>query len=179
MTPLLKWRRIRIIWTCHEWAPHEGKGELYCAALGHFMLRVSDHVIVHSTEMLKVVRRKYNAIPRSRLSLLPHGDLGSIYSYAVDQEFIRQRPNNPLRFASVGYMRPNKGTDLIIHAFRSINRADIRLVLAGNCIDPLYRSKLLSLANGDERIQFRFGDVEDSDLMDLHVFVRCRRIRVS
>ncbi len=75
MAPLLKWRRIRIIWTCHEWAPHEGKGELYCAALGHFMLRVSDHVIVHSTEMLKVVRRKYNAIPRSRLSLLPHGDL--------------------------------------------------------------------------------------------------------
>jgi len=65
---------------------------------------------------------------------------------------IRTRPDEKVRFLSVGRLAKEKSLDVLIKAFLQADEADAELVIIG---DGDQRKALRALANGDPRIDFR------------------------
>ena len=64
----------------------------------------------------------------------------------------------------VGYLRPYKGLNDLIRAFRQLAAPDCRLVIAGSPFDDKAVDQLRAESAGDPRIDLRPGFVPDEDI---------------
>jgi glycosyltransferase involved in cell wall biosynthesis len=62
-------------------------------------------------------------------------------------------PPTAFVFACVGLMRPYKGLEELIPAFRAFDRENARLLIAGKAHDQRYAERLADLARDDARIR--------------------------
>lgn len=164
LVPLMRLRGTRLVWTCHEFEAHEFDPMSLMRRLSIVMARLSDVIIVHNTAMRDKLREH---APENKIILLPHGDLGPVYApYSSEQK----KPSaGHFTFASIGFMRPKKGNDIILRAFRRIARPDVRLVMRGRCLDDEYRRELEKIAAADPRVELVFSDMSDSDIAREHL----------
>lgn len=168
--PWLRLRGIRLVWTCHELQPHEGDRRETMRPVSLRMARAADHVIVHSSAVRRELLDAVGPALARRLHFLPLGDHAPYYtpySGSVDPAH-RQPSRDHFTFSTIGYHRPNKGTDRIVDAFRQVARPDVRLVVAGHCENGAYREALERMARGDGRITLRLGSLTDDEVVTLH-----------
>jgi beta-1,4-mannosyltransferase len=167
--PVVRLRRIRLVWTCHEWSAHENDRKNFTPWLNRIICRNADHVIVHNREMRERVLLECRSIGRNRVSIVPHGDLFPYYRRFIKKKQIQNPHNDNFIFASIGYMRRNKGTDIVIKAFCSLLGDKLSLRVIGNCLDPIYRAELIALSVHDARITLEFRDLSDDELTAQHL----------
>lgn len=106
-----------------------------------------------------------NGIDTSKWINIRHG-------YNINDRRIRTR-DSFYRFAFTGTLQPSKGAHLVIEAFRKISNDKIRLVMYGETKhDAAYSDHCLSLARGDNRIEFR-GRYDHSDLVEEFKDIDC------
>ncbi len=100
-----------------------------------------------------------NGIDRSKIEILNLGaDTDSIHwdqRQQIRQE-IREQHNiddNDFVVVTAGKLNANKKVDLLIKAVKAINDKRLKLLIIGS-MEPGYRETLLTLADGDNKIQF-------------------------
>lgn len=166
--PVLRARRTRLVWTCHEVFSHEGPRTL-ARWFSSIIAAVADDIIVHNHAMRRLVLAEFSGARPARTHFIPHGSLSPYYAPRLPAASTLKPPATGATFAAIGYMRPNKGTDLIISAFRGLPCPDARLVVAGVCKDDAYFQKLLQLAADDPRIELTRGLLSDEAVVALHL----------
>ena len=67
-------------------------------------------------------------------------------------------------FLTLGQIRPYKGIDELITAFRGVPGAHLRLIVAGHPHNDAYAASLASLAGDDARIRLQLHYVPDEDI---------------
>ncbi|HMS17677.1 MAG TPA: glycosyltransferase, partial [Planctomycetota bacterium] len=125
--------RWSVVWTVHNWDAHEGSG--LETRLRECLLQNCDGLIVH-TEATKsdLVAA---ALPRCPIAVIPHGHYRDAYVEAPSRNEARRRlqvdPSVPI-FLAFGQIRPYKGIDRLVKAFRGTDLA-ATLLIAGACPD--------------------------------------------
>lgn len=135
-------------------------------AIRRLVNRVSDRVVCVSSETAIFVSSTESP-PPSKLAVIPNGvQLGGTNGSRA------RGPDEPLRFGTLGTVKPIKGTDLLVDAFMKLDAGlRVELVIAG-LIDRPWAEALRDRAQPDPRIRFA-GRSDDANgfLGGIDVFV--------
>ena len=172
-------RGIKIVWTCHEWYPHELTGikRFVSIAISGILLLISAEVVVHSNANLSLLRKKFAGLFGYKARYISHGTLAPFYRQyekqlgcaAFKPLLLRAQVSIAPTFVSLGFMRFNKGTDIILQAFCDFIWPEARLLVIGNCNDEAYYRDLVKLSSSDPRISLQRRNVSDIELINLHL----------
>ena len=140
-------------------------------AVRRLVNRVSDKVVCVSQETAAFVQSTESPRP-GLLTVIPNGvEVNDAAGSARGQDTQENR-NAPVRFGTLGTVKPIKGTDLLVDAFMRFDpAAHVELLIAG-LIDRPWAEALRERARRDERIRFVGRSSQASRfLSSLDVFV--------
>lgn len=162
-------RGVKIVWMVHNLDPHDQgllrsllwrsfKGRL-CQLIDGFMT-VSPATVAEVTTAMPALAAKPFAAPWH--PLYPPVD-GSRSRDEVRASLggIRGR-----LFGCLGFIRPYKGIERLIAAFRELPEKDDVLLIAGKPVDEGYLKRLQQMAAGDERIRILPGSLDDRQFVE-------------
>lgn len=161
---------VRIVWMVHNLKPHElgGFRGFLWQWLSAGVARLADGFMTLSPATVPIVR---NAFP---------GLAGKPAGFAWHPAYPRL-PDLPDRascraalgvgegeslVAFLGLVRPYKGVEELIAAFRKRAPDHARLLIAGSCETSALAAALQSLAGGDRRIRLSFGRLDEQDFAE-------------
>lgn len=142
-----------VAYTAHNLDPHEATSWPERRAL-RSIIQLADVVHAHDEATASELAARFDR--RERVSVIPHGHYIDAYPNDVTREEARARlalPADAFIYACAGLMRPYKGLEELIPAFRALNEDRARLLIAGKAHDARYAERLASLAGGDARIR--------------------------
>lgn len=152
---LLKLAGIRLVWTVHNLHNHENV-HLLIEKMCHILLaRLGDALIVHCEYARKQVIEYYNLNPqRNSVHVIPHGNYIDSYPNNISRRKARRELglNDKFVFLFFGQLRPYKGLDLLIEAFKQLPQDTVELVIAGRALDPDYATLIHDSTKDDPRI---------------------------
>jgi beta-1,4-mannosyltransferase len=165
-------RGMRIVWTVHNLAAHEGTHhrrleERYFTAL----TRRLDGIIALSEFGVSAARERYPELRQRPAFVVPHGHLRSVYPDAITCEQARAQLDIPLHtrvIAFVGQVRAYKNVPRLIEQFRTLE-GDVMLLVAGKAKPAALGADIAALAAKDERVRFVPAFIPDAQLQ---VFLR-------
>lgn len=143
----------RVAYTVHNLDPHEGGGPADrwgTAAL----LRLADLVHVHDAGTAEALASRFGR--RAGVVVIPHGHYMESYPNTIGHAEARERLNLPetaFIYVTLGLLRPYKGLEELLPAFRALPEPDALLLLAGKPGPGSYAGTLAALAGGDPRIR--------------------------
>ncbi len=161
-----------VVYTVHNLEPHEGPATADAWGMAA-LVRMADAVHVHDGATAGAVAARFGR--REGVVVIPHGHYLNSYPNTIGRAEARARlalPADAFVYVSLGMLRPYKGLEELLPAFRALPAAPTQpdpgavLVLAGQPIEPGYAEMLAALAAGDERIRLlpRFVPPEDVQL---------------
>lgn len=166
---LLRSAGTPIVWTAHDLSRHDRAVDPLEMRFQRALFRVSSAVIVHC-EAAREALLEALGMPASeagKVRVVPHGHYLAAYRNDVSRDEARQRlgitSGGPI-IAFVGWVRPYKGVNELIEAFRALPGDETRLLVAGQPLSSGYAAELTDLAAGDARILLHLGFVPDDDL---------------
>src|SRR4051794_26381334 len=168
---VLRWRGIRVVWTVHNIAPHESRYPRIERFALRSVARLASALHVHSEWAGEKVRRSFGAGAGDRVLIGHHGNY--VGSYALDtrpREEIRRElglPPDGFVYLVFGVLRDYKRIPETIEAFRAVEGADARLVVAGGVSSPALRERLERLAAADDRVVLRLEFVPEEEVGSL------------
>jgi glycosyltransferase involved in cell wall biosynthesis len=143
----------RVAYTAHNLDPHESANAAQLRALRR-MIREADLVHAHDRATADELARRFGR--RERVPIIPHGHYLSAYPNTVTRASARaalQLSPDAFVYLSIGLLRPYKGLEELLSAFRLLNDDKTRLLIAGKAANPAYVGALTELAAGDARIR--------------------------
>lgn len=161
----------RLVWMVHNLQPHElsgGRARLW-PLLAWWLARSVDGVMTLSPATLPIV---VAAIPRlaGKPSASPWHPPYADIRPAGDRASCRAALGLPAAakvFVFLGQLRPYKGVEELIAAFRASADPDYRLVIAGKPDTASYGAAIDHLAAGDDRIRVQLGRLDDAAMAEL------------
>ena len=142
----------RVAFTVHNLDPHEDPGAADRWAMTR-MLRQADVLHVHDASTAEAIAARDGR--RAGVAIVPHGHYLTSYPNTIGRAAARSRlglPADAFVYVCLGLMRPYKGLEGLLPAFRALPAADVHLLLAGQPGSPAYLAALTDLAGGDPRI---------------------------
>lgn len=167
----LKRRGVAVVWTIHNLSDHDGRAARTQHRVGRRLALASDCVLVHSPTGEALARRHFGLPARVRFEVVRHGSYRGVYPDDGDDATARAAMGytaGEVIFGLIGSLRAYKGVDRLIEHFRRLPDAHARLLLAGGCGGSANEQAIRSLCDGDDRIRFLPGFVEDERLHALH-----------
>ena len=159
----LKRRGVRIAWTAHNLLPHDDPHP----DLGHRarrdLLGMADHVFVHFEGARGELTREFGYTGPS--TVVHHPNYVDAYPAPPPQQAARNALGLPERgFVALafGRIRPYKGLDTLVAAFRRCAGEDDRLVIAGSPLGPVHPT--VKSAADDPRIILRARKIPDAQV---------------
>jgi glycosyltransferase involved in cell wall biosynthesis len=165
---LLELRGYRLVWTVHEVDVHDVTQLRWAHALSRRLLwALSDVVFTHSAAVRADAERRWGR--KRHVYTIPHGAYAGAYRDDVTREAARARlgiPDSAHVFVFFGNMRPYKGVDVLIDAFRALHarNPDAHLILAGRPYDDAYASAIRASVRDLPRVHLALGFVPDDDV---------------
>jgi len=156
---------FRLLWTAHNVFPHERNYPVLDYLAGLALCHFSHTVIALTQHTRRRLRRRL--FLHSGVQVVPHGTYAPILAYARPRAVVRREfkvGDEETLFLFFGLIRPYKGVDLLLRAFREIpfeRRA--RLLVVGACDVP-YLYEIESRAGTDTRIALRFEYIAEAEL---------------
>jgi beta-1,4-mannosyltransferase len=142
-----------VAYTAHNLEPHETPTAPELKALGT-IIRVADILHAHDRATADELARRFGR--RERVAVIPHGHYLSTYPNEITRAHARaalQLPQDAFVYMSIGLLRPYKGLEELLPAFRSLDDSRARLLVAGKAADVAYADSLAALAGHDSRIR--------------------------
>lgn len=143
-----------LVYTVHNLEPHEDLP--YLKQIAHqLLLNMSHGLHVHDDYALSQVRKMI--VGRKSVFSIPHGHYIGVYPSNCSRREARERlaiKDDDFVFLFLGQMRPHKGIEDLVVAFRRIARGRDKLLLAGWAPQESYGRKVQEMAGGDSRITF-------------------------
>jgi len=155
---------IRLVYTAHNVERHETGHWLFDRLADAALYRLVDAVHVHDEESRQRLVQRYHL---RRVEVIPHGSYIGAYADACTANEARQRlgiPASSFVFLALGQIRPYKGLDNLIAAFRQVPGEDRLLLIAGHPHDPAYGAALTTMAADDPRIRLHLAFVPDDEV---------------
>jgi glycosyltransferase involved in cell wall biosynthesis len=156
----LKRRGVRIAWTAHNLLPHDDPHP----DLGHRartdLLELADHVFVHFEGARAEVAREFGYTGPS--TVVNHPNYVDAYPAPPSRQEAREAlglPDRGFVALAFGLIRPYKGIDTLVEAFRRCARKDDRLVIAGAPMGSVHST--LKMAAADPRIIVHARNIPD------------------
>lgn len=119
-----------LVTTLHDLFPHPGDR----ATPFSFIPRIrsshkSQQIIVHANALKQDLIKTFH-VPFSRISVIPHGELGDLYQRRGKKEFIPREPHTLLFF---GRIWPYKGLKYLLEAMPLVAKRipEVKLIIAG------------------------------------------------
>jgi beta-1,4-mannosyltransferase len=161
----------RVVYTVHNLAQHEGEGGQIELAAMRRMLTLADGLHVHAAYMADEVRRILGEPPPPS-AVIPHGHYIDAYPNAVSRVDARRALDLPqtvhgaplTAYLFLGLIRPYKGLEELLPAFRSLSDPAARLLVAGRPRPAEYAARLAGQAAGDPRILWHPQFVPDHEV---------------
>ncbi len=147
----------RVAFTVHNLEPHEEVGWADRRGLAR-LIRQADIIHVHDISTANAIEERFKR--RQGVVTVPHGHYLTAYPNEIGRVAARDRlelPQDAFVFVTLGLLRPYKGLEELVPAFRALEEDRARLMLAGQPASPAYAEKLKALAAADPRICFRPG----------------------
>lgn len=160
----------RIVYTVHNLDQHEGRSPLLNRLANHAIFHLAHAVHVHDTSVAEVVARRYHR--RKNVFVIPHGSYIGAYPDTTDRQNARRHleakgipvGQDTFLFLFLGQVRPYKGVESLIAAFRQVDAPGVRLLIAGKAEEPAYAAHIRTLAQEDARIVTHLTYVADDEL---------------
>jgi len=154
----------RVAYTIHNLDPHEDQGPADRWGSAR-LIRLADVVHVHDESTARAVAGRFGR--RGGVATIPHGHYLHSYPNQIDRLAARARlglPAAAFLYVTLGLLRPYKGLETLLAAFRSLPGEDVALLLAGKSDSDSYGETLATLAAGDPRIRLQAGFVPREDV---------------
>jgi beta-1,4-mannosyltransferase len=156
---------MTVAYTVHNIEHHEGQRATLTRWGNRVIMALAQAVHVHDAETALTLRRDWGR--RRGIYIIPHGNYMTAYPNICSRAEARKRLGlDSAAFVDLclGRVRPYKGIEELITAFKSLDGTDALLLIAGEVHDPGYDERLRALAQGDARIRFDLQFVADSEL---------------
>lgn len=178
MVAALRWARFaaalacfrasggRLVYTVHNLDPHEGhhpRLDRWTARL----VRAWAHALhVHDRQAQEQVAQEWG---RADAVVVPHGNYIGAYPQGCPRQEARARlglPQEAVVFLCLGGLRPYKGVEELLAAFRALEALEPKawLVVAGHAHDPAYVHRLVGSLAGCERVRFVPAHIPDDEV---------------
>jgi beta-1,4-mannosyltransferase len=146
----LRLRRVPIVWTVHNVAPHEGASLLQRIVLAVFTRSISAFILINAAAAPDVVAKS-----PGESHVILHGDYRDWFSRHEPGLVVRKR------MLYFGLLRPYKGVESLLAAFADLDDPAATLHIAGKPIPATYGESLERLAAADERVTLSLGFATD------------------
>jgi beta-1,4-mannosyltransferase len=164
---LIRMHRGRVVWTVQNIKGHEeGTGLLPRLFRRVFFSRLAGFISLSQTAH-QLVLQTYPTLRDKKSIVAPRGHYRDLYPTPPARSAARlalHLPPDNLVIGMVGLIRPYKNTPHLLRSFRSIPRADLTLLVAGECTNPALQAELEQLARGDSRVRLAFRFVPEAEL---------------
>ncbi|HAF62495.1 MAG TPA: hypothetical protein DCK95_09235 [Anaerolineaceae bacterium] len=158
-----KARGYKIVWTMHNYLPHDTKFKTANYLERLWMAHCADAVIVHASCGKNILAKKL--LRRKDVYVIPHGNYIPFFN-RLSKEDAKQTlgaPVNKPMLLFFGYIRPYKGVPDLIQAFRALPDLDAALYIVGNAQDQTSKEIHQSI-HGDARIMTNLKYIPDEEL---------------
>jgi glycosyltransferase involved in cell wall biosynthesis len=145
-------RRRGLVFTAHDVLPRRTEQRL---DLWRAVFATVDRVVVHGSGAVE--RLEELGVPPERIARIPHP--------LFETPGGKLRPPNGQTLLHFGFLRPEKGLDVLLRALPGIAAEvpDVRLVVAGDPLEPLEPlERLASELRVAQRVEWRLGYVDDT-----------------
>jgi beta-1,4-mannosyltransferase len=166
---ILRWMGVRLVWTIHNLGSHEGAGSHQELAVHRRLFELCDDVICHCEAAAESAVKAYGLGPalRRRLHVIPHGSYVAAYPNTLSRSQARLRlgfPPDARVFLFFGAIRAYKGVDELLGAFRTLDQADVRLLVAGAPRRPGDAVRVRDAAAIDDRVTLRLEYIPGDEI---------------
>jgi len=158
---------VRFVWTIHNVVNHERIQARWELLASRLLARVVDARIVLCNAAREIVAATYR-IPIEGIEVVPQGNYMDWYPKPLDKSRARHMLGFETAsriFLCFGSIRPYKGIDRLLDAFRMLRDPDARLVLIGKPNTPDLAQSLSEKAALDPRVTCRFEFIDEELLI--------------
>ncbi len=174
-----KARGGRLVYTVHNLGQHEGEGGSVEAGAVQRLLALADGVHVHAEYMAEEVQKLRSGTVGDRsqqwnppIAVIPHGHYIDAYPNTVARADARRALRLPatlttdysLTLLFLGLLRPYKGLEELLPAFRSLPDPNVSLLIAGRPRPSDYAARLAAQASDDPRVRWHPHFVPDAEV---------------
>jgi beta-1,4-mannosyltransferase len=157
----LRSRGTKLIWTIHNLASHEARHpRLEAWFWRHFIPRV-DGAISLSSSGLEMAQQRFPRLRQVPTAVIPHGHYREQYPPpAGDSRAALGIPQQAKVVMFFGAVRAYKNVDLLIRAFRTVQREDAVLYIVGNPNSSDLAKRIERESSLDPRVALKFKFVD-------------------
>lgn len=167
---LATWLTDRVVWTAHNLKDHRSHAVWFELALKHVFVRfLCDAVIVHcdraGEELVDAFRLP--AAASRKMRTIPHGHFLDAYPDETTRAAARAElglSQDATVLLFFGWIRRYKNVPAFIDVFTSLDRDDLRLVVAGNPETETLAQEVRAAARSDERVRTALRFVRDEEV---------------
>lgn len=157
----------RVVFTLHNLTPTYPLRPGWVDRLGHRVAaNLSDCVIVHCRRAAELLAESYGR--RRNVHIVPHPHYIGVYPDTMSRETARASfgfAPDEVVLAFIGGIRPNKGIDQLLRAFRQVENPRLRLLIAGKPgPPPEHIDAIRAAAADDPRIRLCLEFIPDEEM---------------
>ncbi len=160
------WFRLfgwRYVLTVHDLLPEVENAERY-RRVCRWSYGLPHQLVVHTPRMKDRLVSEFD-VPAARVTVMEHGiESLAVPAQAALPASASRDAKEPVLLVAFGAVTTRKGTDLLLQALADVGFA-YRLVIAGICVDPLFRDRLEALVAAHPQrssIDWRDGFMEET-----------------
>lgn len=165
---LARWRGYKLVWTVHEVDVHDiDKHTWLHEASRRLLWKWSALVFTHSADVRAEAERRWGHRPH--VHTIPIGSYDGAYADTLSREEARRRlgiPEEAFLFVFFGNIRPYKGIDLLLDAFRALQaqHPEAHLLLAGRPYSEAFAQEVEHASQELPRVHRVLQHVPDDDI---------------
>ena len=154
----------RIVWTMHNYMPHERRYPLLHYVERLIMAHLAHTVIAHCERGKELL--EHRLFRRKDVSVLPLGNYGEFLDHRSRSEARAKLEisETNILFLFFGSIRPYKGVPDLVRAFRQVHGDNLLLAIVGQPLNRELEGEVISLAAADSRIRTKLQHLPDSEL---------------
>ena len=138
----------------HDYGIKSPRLKLQIKIARKIVFRYSDKIHVHNHYTGKLLEQRYNR--KTGIYVIPHGNYIGYYSNNINKKDAKQKlglPDDTFVYLFLGLIRPYKGIEDLISAFKILKSQKLRLLIVGRVFgNTNYEQELRKLCISDARI---------------------------
>lgn len=161
---------FKIVWTAHNVVGHAPGFKKVRLLFRKLLAGLYDMVIAHTDTARREIMDIYGT-PKERITVIPHGNYIGCYKNSITREDARKElglREGSTVFLFFGAIRKYKGVELLVDAFKKMDRESVELVIAGKPSPKKLGEELLGKIGGNENIKPIFRFIPD-DKIELYM----------